>query len=349
MSFAEFGSTADGVVVGVFTLTNRTGIEIKVTNYGCTIISIKVPDRQGQFEDIVLGFDSLEGYLQSTHVIGAVVGRYANRIANGKFVLDGQEYTLAKNLGPHHLHGGYKGFDKVIWDAQEFQKEKGCGIEFQYLSVDGDEGYPGNLNVMVRYLLTDDNDVVIDYYATTDKITIINLTQHSYFNLNPKKPTILDHELMINGDRFLPVDDTIIPTGEILSVERTPFDFRKTKMVSRDIDASDIQLQIAKGYDHNWILNKTEEKLCHAATLHDPDCGRALDVYTTEPGLQLYTGNFLDGLIKGKNKITYSPHSGLCLETQHFPDSPHHPEYPSVVLRPGEQLHSTTIWKFSSK
>ncbi len=324
-------------------------MEMKAINYGCTITSIKVADREGRFDDIILGFDSMEGYLASTHFIGSVIGRFANRIANGSFTLDGHPYSLAKNLFPHHLHGGMKGFDKVIWTATPFENEKGIGIDFHYLSVDNEGGYPGNLNVNIRYFLSHENTIIFNYLATTDKNTIINLTQHSYFNLSGGNEPILNHELMIAANHFLPVDRMMIPTGEIKHVEETPFDFRTSKSINRDIRANDVQLQIAHEYDHNWVLNKAGEELAQAATLYDPGSGRIMEIHTTEPGIQLYTGNYLDDSVKGKNNIRYVPYSGLCLETQHFPNSPNQPEFPSVKLKPGEQFRSTTVWKFSSQ
>jgi len=342
-----YGTTPEGIAVTEYTLSNNQCIEMKVINFGCIITSLKVPDRDGHPDDIVLGFDSLDGYLASTHYCGCIAGRFANRIANGSFILDGQEYRLAKNLHPHHLHGGNKGFDKVVWSATEFEIDDGIGVEFQYLSPDGEEGFPGDMLITIRYILHHENKITFDYIAVTDQKTIINLTQHSYFNLNGGKGNILAHELMINADHFLPVDKTMIPTGEIKPVEGTPFDFTISKIISADINSDDMQIQDAHGYDHNMVLAKINDELSHAATLHDPASGRVLEVFTTEPGLQLYTGNFLDDKVNGKNDIVYGPFSGLCLETQHFPDSPHHPEFPSVVLNPGEEYRSRTVWKFS--
>ncbi len=349
MSGKLYGMTPDRNSVTEFTLSNKTGMLMTIINYGCTITSIMMPDRNGYTDDIVLGFDSLQGYMASPHFIGSIIGRYANRIANGKFEMDGREYSLALNHPPHHLHGGFKGFDKIVWEATEFQNEEGVGVDFYYLSKDGEEGYPGNLHLHVKYLLSHHDEIIFSYEATTDKKTIINLTQHSYFNLNGGKENILDHQLMIDADYFLPVDSSLIPTGEIKRVKGTPFDFRELKMTGRDIHVEDVQLQIVLGYDHNWILNKAEDGPVHAATLYDPGSGRMLEVYTTEPGIQLYTGNFLAHSVSGKNKREYSPYSGLCLETQHFPDSPHHAEFPSVILKAGEQFKSMSVWKFSVK
>ncbi|MEP6794369.1 MAG: aldose epimerase family protein [Saprospiraceae bacterium] len=350
MSERFYGETPEGIPVTEYTLDNNQGIEIKIINYGCTITSLIVPDRDGHPDDIVLGFDALEGYMASTHYFGSIIGRFANRIADGSFVLDGQEYKVAKNLNHHHLHGGIKGFDKVVWQSHEFENEEGVGVELQYLSPDGEEGYPGNLSVHILYFLNQRNEITLDYKAITDKKTIINLTQHSYFNLNGGRENILRHELLINSDHFLSLDKTMIPTGELTGdlkdVPGTPFNFGIFKMIGRDINSKDPRLENAHGYDHMWVLDKQADELAHAATLYEPSTGRALEVYTTEPGLQLYTGNFLDDK-KGKNGSVYGPYSGLCLETQHFPDSPHHPEFPSVELKPGDEYRSRTVWKFS--
>ncbi|HSF90257.1 MAG TPA: aldose epimerase family protein, partial [Saprospiraceae bacterium] len=342
-----FGTTPSGDEVTEFTLTNGHGIELKVINYGCTITSLKVPDRHGVFADIVLGYDDLEGYLQSNAYIGCVVGRFANRIAHGKFSLEGKEYKLAQNLPPHHLHGGVKGFSHAVWAAEEIDAEDGVGIRFRHMSPDGDEGYPGNLQLEVTYMLGDDDTLSFAYHASTDQPTIINLTQHTYFNLHGNNTSILDHQLMIHADHFLPVDETMIPTGEIRKVDGSPFDFRTPKEVGRDIGEDDIQLAIGHGYDHCWVFNHPSGELQHAATLYDPSTGRKMDVYTTEPGMQLYTANFLQSKKAGKNKIALAPRSGLCLETQHYPDSPHQPGFPSVVLRPGDEFRSKTLLKFS--
>jgi aldose 1-epimerase len=341
----QFGITPEGDIINEFTLSNRRGMEMKVMNYGCTITSLKVPDREGLSENIVLGHNHLEGYLNSCHYIGSVVGRCANRIANGRFLLDGKEHYLGINSPPHHLHGGIRGFDKMVWSATPFENEMGEGIDFHYFSKENEEGYPGNLNVYIRYLLGIENDIIIVYLAETDHPTIINLTQHSYFNLSGGKENILNHDLMIHAHHFLPVDNTMIPTGEIRHVNDTPFDFRSIKPIGRDIGSRDDQLLIAGGYDHNWVLTKEGEELSHAATLIDPFSGRILDIHTTEPGLQLYTSNTH---IRGINNTPYPVHSWLCLETQHFPDSPNHPGFPSVRLEPVNQFRSTTILKFST-
>lgn len=342
-----FGTTPSGEEVTEYTLTNLHGIELKVINYGCTITSLKVPDRNGVFADIVLGYDDLEGYLQSNAYIGCVVGRFANRIAHGKFSIEGKEYVLVQNLPPHHLHGGVKGFSHAVWVAEEIDTKEGIGIRFTHMSPDGDEGYPGNLHVEVTYMLTDDDTLSFEYHAVTDQPTIINLTQHTYFNLHGGEENILDHQLMINADHFLPVDETMIPTGEMRSVGGSPFDFRTLKAVGRDIEEDDIQLAIGHGYDHCWVFNNASEEMHHAATLYEPASGRKMDLYTDEPGMQLYTANFLDSNVVGKNNSALTPRAGLCLETQHYPDSPNQSAFPSVVLLPGEKYSSRTLLKFS--
>ena len=346
ISKKSFGTAPGGYEVTEFTLTNRRGIEVKVINYGCTITSLKVPDRHGVFADIVLGYDDLEGYLQSNAYIGCVVGRFANRIAHGKFSLEGKEYVLAQNLPPHHLHGGVKGFSHAVWSAEEIETEEGVGIRFTHMSPDGNEGYPGNLQVGVTYMLGDDDALSFEYDAVTDQPTIINLTQHTYFNLHGSNEPILDHQLLIHADHFLPVDETMIPTGEIRSVEGSPFDFRTFKEVGRDIEEDDLQLAIGHGYDHCWVFNHPSGDMHHAATLYDPLSGRRMEVYTTEPGMQLYTANFLQSKMDGKNNEVHTPRSGLCLETQHFPDSPNQPGFPRVILYENESYYSKTLLTF---
>jgi len=341
------GTTPEGQEVTEYTLTNNQGLVMKVINYGCTITSLMVPDRNGVLGDIVLGFDHLEGYLQSDQSIGCVVGRYANRIAKGKFSIEGKEHQLSINLPPHHIHGGLKNFGRVVWSSEEVQEEEGVGILFSHLSPDGDEGYPGNLKVAIKYFLGNDNTLSFEYFATTDQDTIINLTQHSYFNLNGGKRDVLDHELTIFADHFLPVDESMIPTGEIQNVSETPFDFRKQKHVGRDIDLVDSQLRIGHGYDHCWVIHPIGKYLRTAAKLCDKGSGRIIQVYTTEPGIQLYTANFLKETVPGKNNIELIPRIGLCLETQHFPDSPHHPEFPNVILKKEEDYYSKTLLSFS--
>ncbi|HTZ84168.1 MAG TPA: aldose epimerase family protein [Candidatus Acidoferrales bacterium] len=341
--------TQDGRPVHLYTLTNSHGVEIKAMNYGGIIVSIKVPDRKGQLADIVLGHDKLEGYIPNPPYFGAIVGRYANRIANGEFTLDGKTYHLPKNDGPNTLHGGTdKTFNKVVWDAEPLKSK--TGVAFSYLSHDGDDGFPGNLHMKVTYTLTDTNELVIDYEATTDKATPINVSQHSYFNLKGQGDgDILDHEIMINADRFTPVDKNLIPTGELRPVKGTPFDFTKSTRIGSRIDDNNEQLVLGHGYDHNFVINRKGSGLVLAARVYEPTTGRVLEVSTTQPGVQFYTGNFLDGTITGKDDKVYKRRYGLCLETQHFPDSPNHPSFPNTILKPGEKFHQTTVFKFSTK
>jgi len=342
-----FGKMADGKTIELFTLTNSQGMRVAITNYGGIVVSIAVPDREGKPGDVVLGFDNLEGYLGKHPYFGALVGRYANRIGNARFELGGVEYKLAANNGPNSLHGGVQGFDKRAWTAREIPGEQPA-LELTRLSHDGEEGYPGNLHAKVVYSLTQDNALRIDYTATTDKDTVLNLTNHSYFNLAGEgKGDILKHEMMINADRFTPIDSTLIPTGELRTVEGTPFDFRKSTPIGARIDADDEQIKFGKGYDHNFVLNRAGHGLSLAARVTDPESGRVLEVLTTQPGIQFYTGNFLDGSIPGKGGKTYGRRSAFCLETQHFPDSPNKPSFPSTVLKPGESYHQTTVYRFS--
>ena len=361
VTHAPTGVTVDGKAIEEYMLTNARGIEVRAITYGGIIRSLKVPDRSGKIADIVLGFDTAKGYLSDPPppYFGAIIGRYGNRIAKGQFTLDGHTYTLAKNNGPNSLHGGNRGFDKVVWAAEGRQSADGASVVFTRTSPDGEEGYPGNLQVRVTYTLTDANDLIVDYHATTDKATPVNLTQHSYFNLAGEgSGDILSHELMINADRYTPVDDTLIPTGELASVQGTPFDFRKATAIGARIDANDPQIKKGPGYDHNWVLNgagkgerrgATASELILAARLSDPKSGRTMEIRTTEPGLQFYSGNFLDGTIKGKSGHVYGKHTGLCLETQHFPDSPNHPDFPSTILRPGKTYESRTVFHFSAR
>jgi aldose 1-epimerase len=344
-----FGQTKDGVSVDLYTLTNASGMEVRAMTYGGIIVSLKVPDRDGQLGDVVLGYDSLDGYLKSSPYFGAIVGRYGNRIAKGKFTLDGEDYTLATNNGPNALHGGNKGFDKVVWKAESFEKDGGVGVVFSYTSPDGEEGYPGTLQAKVTYTLTDANELEFAYHAVTDKATPVNLTQHTYFNLaGDGSGDILGHELMLNASHFTPVDSTLIPTGEIRSVEGTPFDFRTPTAIGARIDADDEQIRFGGGYDHNFVLDRTTGSgLALAARVYEPTTGRVMDVTTTEPGVQFYSGNFLDGTITGKNGHVYGHRSGLCLETQHYPDSPNQSDFPSTILRPGEEYRSRTVYAFS--
>ena len=367
---APFGRMPDGTAVDLVTLTNTGGVEIRAINYGCIIASIRVPDRHGKFDDIVLGQATLEGYLTRSRFFGAVAGHYANRIAKGRFTLDGKTIQLATNNGPNHLHGGVRGFDKVVWSADTFDHDGDHGVIFKYTSADGEEGYPGALDVHVTYTLTPRDELVVVYEAWTDKPTMVNLTQHSYFNLaGDGSGDITGHELTIHADRFTPVDETQIPTGEIAPVDGTPFDFRKPTVIGARIDAHDEQIRRGKGYDHNWVVNPSTLRepqgrpeqgrgttgsgqagpargLAPAARVVDPRSGRALSVATTEPGMQFYAGNNLDGTLTGKAGRVYGRRSGLCLETQHFPDSPNHANFPSTVLRPGERFQSKTVFTF---
>ena len=344
----SFGKTKDGQAVDLYTFSNASGMEVRAMTYGGIILSIKVPDRNGKFDDVTLGFDSLEPYLANSTFFGALVGRYGNRIGKARFKLDGKEYKLAVNNGPNALHGGLKGFDKVIWQAESFDKPEGVGVVFRYTSPDGEEGYPGTLQVLVTYTLTDKNELTLDYHATTDKATPVNLTNHAFFNLaGPGVRDILDHQMMINADNTTPVDSTLIPTGEIKSVEGTPFDFRKPTAIGARIDANDQQIKYGPGYDHNFVLNRKGEGLSLAARVAEPTTGRVMEVSTTEPAVQFYTGNFLDGTLTGKGGHVYKRRYAFCLETQHFPDSPNKPSFPSTIVKPGETYTSKTVYAFS--
>ena len=344
----SFG-TQDGKAINLYTLTNSHGVEVRAMNYGGIIVSIRVPDRKGELADIVLGHETSEGYIPNPPFLGAIVGRYANRIANGTFTLDGKKYDLPKNDGPNTLHGGIdKTFNKVVW-TDEALKGK-TGVAFTYLSKDGEEGFPGNLKVIVTYTLTDENALVIHYEATTDKATPINLSQHSYFNLAGEgSGDILSHEIMLNADRFTPVDKTLIPTGELRSVKGTPFDFTTSAKIGTRIDDTYDQMVLGHGYDHNFILNRKGDGLTLAARVYEPTRGRVMEVSTTQPAVQFYTGNFLDGTVTGKHGHVYKRRNGFCLETQHYPDSPNHPDFPTTILKPGETFHSETVFKFSTR
>jgi aldose 1-epimerase len=329
-----------------FDLKNAKGMEVRLAAYGARITSIKVPDRNGNFADVVLGFDTVEPYRSSPKkpYLGVTLGRYAGRIANGLFTLDGVEYVLAKNNGPNHNHGGITGFDKVVWDA----KQTGNSVTFHRTSPNGEEGYPGNLDVCVTYTLTEKDELIIDYRATTDRATPVNLSNHSYFNLAGEgSETVLLHDLKINADRMLPIDKTSVPTGKIVPVADTPFDFRQPKPVGRDIDKPNEQLAHGSGYDHTFVLNPRQDDPLPAAILYEKSSGRMMKVFTDQPGLQLYTANFLDGSLTGKSGRPYARQSALCLETQHFPDSPNQPQFPNTILRPGETYQSRTIYQFS--
>jgi aldose 1-epimerase len=343
MTRAPFGKMPDGTLVESFTLRNANGVEVKAISYGAIITSVRVPDGAGRFGDVVLGFDALDGYLKPHPYFGTVVGRYGNRIAKGAFTLDGRTYKLAINNPPNHLHGGNKGFDKFAWTPEPLSGR--LGVAFSRVSPDGEEGYPGTLNARVVYALTDRNELEIEYHAATDKATPINLTQHTYFNL-AGAGDILGHEMMINADRYTPVDATLIPTGELASVAGTPFDFRKPTRIGARIDAAHEQIKHGGGYDHNFVLNRAGGGPELAARVLEPTTGRTLEVRTTEPGVQFYTGNFLDGTQTGKGGQVYKHRTGFCLETQHFPDSPNKPEFPSTILRPGEEYRSRTVFVF---
>ncbi len=347
LSSADFGTTPEGETVRIHTLTNSAGLEVRVITYGGIIVSLRTPDRDGNFDDIVLGFDSLEGYLAKHPYFGTLVGRYANRISNGRFTLDGVEYKLARNNGDNHIHGGIKGFDKVVWRDRPLEDDNGVGIVLEYTSADGEEGYPGKLDVQVTYTLNGNNELVCDYRATTDRATPINLTQHSYFNLAGQGTgNVLRHILELNAAAFTPNDAELIPTGEIRPVEGTPFDFRTEMPIGARINSQDEQIQLGGGYDHNFVVNQTGEGPSLAARVREPMSGRVMEVHTTEPGVQLYTGNFLDGTLTGKGGRVYQHRFGFCLETQHYPDSPNRPEFPSTILRPSETYESRTVFKF---
>ena len=345
----DFGATKAGKMTQLYTMTNEHGAEVSITDFGATVVSIKVPDRSGTLGDVVLGWDGVSGYEEGAQHFGATIGRYANRIAHGEFSLDGVKYALAKNNGENTLHGGLLGFDKKMWDVKDVSSTSTPALQFDYLSKDGEENFPGNLAVRVTFTLTNSNELQILYEATTDKKTVLNLTNHAYFNL-AGSGTILDEALMIAADRFTPVDSGQIPTGELRAVAGTPFDFRKPTVIGARIEQDDEQLKIGHGYDHNWILNSGgSAKPTLAAAVSDRRSGRKLEVWTTEPGIQLYTSNFLDGTARGKDGVAYARRSALCLETQHFPDSPNHPAFPTTELLPGAKFKSETIYKFSAK
>jgi aldose 1-epimerase len=344
---APFGRLPDGRPVDVFTLTNGNGLEMRAISYGAIIVSIHAPDRAGHFDDVVLGHDDLAGYLAKSPYFGAVVGRYANRIAHGHLALEGRVHQLAINDPPHHLHGGLRGFDKVLWDAEEDALPSAATVTFRYASPAGEESYPGTLRAAVTYTLTDRDELRIDYSARTDRTTVVNLTQHSYFNLaGGGRGDVLGHELTLDADHYLPVDATSIPTGVVALVAGTPFDFRAPAAIGHRIDQADDQLAHGAGYDHCYVVRRAGPGLVAAARLDDPSSGRRLEVQTTEPGLQFYSGNRLDGRVRGKSGRAYPARTGLSLETQHFPDSPNRPEFPSTVLQPGQEYHSTTVFTF---
>lgn len=345
-----FGKTMDGREAELYTLLNSNGVEIEIANYGGIVVSLRLPDRRGEMDDVVLGYDNLSGYEADKWHFGATIGRYANRIAGGKFRLNGHEYTLALNNGPNHLHGGVVGFEKAVWGARDFTAHNERLI-LEYVSEDGEEGYPGNVTARVEYSLTNENEFQIKYSATTDKDTVVNLTNHSYFNLGGADAgDIRQHQLQLDADQFTPVNENLIPTGELRRVSHTPFDFTQPETIGARINQDDSQLKFGRGYDHNWVLNRTAGRgLSLAANLYEPESGRAMEIFTTEPGIQFYSGNFLDGSMRGKAGVSYQKHAGLCLETQHFPDSPNQPKFPSTALKAGERYESTTLFKFSSR
>lgn len=344
---AEYAVTPEGEHISEYILTNKNGMQMSVINYGAIITSLTAPDKDGKYENVVLGYTTPDEYFNGNpYFFGAAIGRYGNRIAKGQFSLDGNDYQLTVNDGPNSLHGG-KGFDKRVWEAEPVNGAAEPTIKFHYTSKDGEEGYPGNLTTTITYTLSDDNALEISYEATTDKKTVVNLTQHSYFNLSAKFNTILDHELMLDADGMTPVDATLIPTGEITKVEGTPFDFRSPKEIGKDIEVADEQLKRGLGYDHNWVLNHQQEGFRKVGSLYHKGSGRFMEIYTDEPGIQFYSGNFLDGTHKSKTGGMYEQRSGLCLETQHYPDSPNQPSFPSTVLNPGERYQTKTTYKFS--
>ncbi len=349
MTRSAFGALPDGQAVDAFTLTNANGMEVKAITYGGIITSLKVPDRNGQLGDVVLGYDALQGYVDKSPFFGTIVGRYGNRIARGRFTIDGTTYTLPINNGPNHLHGGPQGFDKKVWKAEPFERPDAVGVVFTHTSPDGDMGYPGTLQAKVTYTLTNDNTLRFDYEATTDKPTHVNLTQHTYFNLaGAGNGDVLGHELQMDADRYTPVDAGLIPTGDLATVEGTPFDFRTATTIGARIGADHPQIAAGGGYDHNMVFARPGA-MEPVVRVYEPTSGRTLTVSTSEPGVQFYTGNFLDGTITGKAGKTYPKRSGFCLETQHFPDSPNKPEFPSTLLRPGETYSSTTAYTFGTR
>ncbi|MCU0610012.1 MAG: galactose mutarotase [Chitinispirillaceae bacterium] len=343
--------TANGKPVDLYTLRNSCGMVMKVTTFGGIVTALETPDRYGAVCDIVLGFNDLDSYIKGHPYFGAIIGRYGNRIANGRFLLNGKQHVLAKNNGPNNLHGGENSFDKRVWDAKEIVTDSGAGLVLSYCSRDNEEGFPGTLTATVTYLLTDENELKIDYAAVTDKPTVCNLTHHSYFNLAGEgSGTIIDTEITIHADAFTPVDETLIPSGEIRPVAGTPFDFRKPVAIGARIGADDDQLRIGGGYDHNWVLRKSDGTvLSLAATARHPGTGRFIEVLTTEPGIQMYSGNFLDGTLMGKSGSAYVHRGGFCLETQHYPDSPNKPSFPSTILNPGQDYSSSTVYRFSAE
>ncbi|HEX3628442.1 MAG TPA: aldose epimerase family protein [Verrucomicrobiae bacterium] len=349
ISKAPFGTTPDGKQVDIYTLRNSNGLEARIMTYGGIVVSLKTPDKSGRFDDVVLGYDSLDGYLKRNPYFGALIGRCGNRIAKGKFSLNGNTYLLATNQASrNHLHGGIKGFDKVVWTAKTSETSNGPALELSYLSKDGEEGYPGNLSVTATYTLTADNGLKLDFTATTDKHTICNLTHHSYFNFHGGGD-VLDYVVQINAEQFTAVNADVVPTGEVRSVSGTPLDFRKPTQVGARINNQDEQLQLAGGYDHNWVFSKPAGQLASVARVADKVSGRCMEVFTTQPGMQFYSGNFLDGTIIGKSGQKYNRRYAFCMEPQHFPDAPNHPHFPSIELQPGQVYKNTIIYKFSTE
>ena len=345
-----FGKAPDGTAIEKYTLANSRGMRAEIMTWGGTVVSLTAPDRTGKFADVVLGMDTAEGYRTQTAFLGALIGRYGNRIGHARFKLEGKTYQLPKNDGENTLHGGPHGFDKQVWKAAEAHSAEGPALELTYVSKDGEAGFPGTLTAKVVYTLTENNELKIEYSATTDKPTVVNLTNHSYFNLSGQgEGDVLGQEILLNADRFTPVTAGLIPTSELRPVKGTPFDFTKATAIGARIGQNEEQLKFGRGYDHNWVLNKGNGGLTKAAEVHDPKSGRVMEVFTTEPGVQFYTGNFLDGSIHGKGGKVYGQRSALCLETQHFPDSPNQPKFPSTELKPGTTYHSTTVYRFSAR
>ncbi|TLP74023.1 aldose epimerase family protein [Maribacter sp. ACAM166] len=347
---ADYGTTSDNKCVEIYTLKNQKGMEVKIITYGGIITSLKAPDRNNGYDDIILGYDSLSQYISGSPYFGAIIGRYGNRIAKGKFSLDGTSYSLSTNDGQNHLHGGEKGLDKVVWDAAIEQNDRTAALKLNYLSRNMEEGYPGNLNTTVTYSLSNDNTLDILYEATTDIKTVVNLTQHSYFNLSANfSNDILKHEVTIYADSFLPVDATLIPNGDLKNVTGTPFDFREAKAIGKEIEEANDQLEKGLGYDHCWVLNNQNEGVRLAASAYEPESGRMLEIFTDQPGIQFYSGNFLDNTLPTKQGGTYAQRTGFCLETQHYPDSPNQASFPSTTLNPGEKYETRTSLRFTAK
>lgn len=344
-----FGQMPDGQKIHLYSLRNASGMTAKIINYGGIVVSLKTPDRKGNMEDIVLGYDNLESYLKKGNYFGAIIGRYGNRIGKGTFTLDEVKYKLTANNGKNHLHGGKKGFHKVVWTGTPILRKDSVGVKLTYLSKDGEEGYPGNLNVSVIYLLTNNNELRIEYEATSDKPTPVNLTHHGYFNLTGSKRDILNHKLMMNADKYTPVKKGMLPTGKLPPVQGTPMDFITPSAIGACIDTDFEQLRRGNGYDHNFVINKKDKGLTLAARVYEPTSGRVMEVITSEPGIQFYSGNWLKGARPGKSGTLYKQHWGFCLETQHFPDSPNQPDFPSTILRPGETYRTTTVYRFLTR